>query len=84
MFDYPAKIEYKSFLPGRRILVISDIHGNLPFLIALLKKVGCQIVQGYYFSRPMPVAEYEAYLREHETEDLHRIICEIKEKEQLL
>ena len=40
MFDYPAKIEYKSFQPDRRILVISDIHGNLPFLIALLKKVG--------------------------------------------
>lgn len=52
--------------------------------LELLKKVGCQIVQGYYFSKPMPVAEYEEYLKEHETEDLHRIIYEIKEKEQLV
>ena len=28
------------FEPGRRIVAISDIHGNLPFLKGLLKKIG--------------------------------------------
>ena len=29
-----------------------------------LKKMGCDIVQGYYFSRPIPAAEYERFLIE--------------------
>ncbi len=35
--------------------------------IELLKKIGCNIVQGYYYSKPLPVGEYERYisLREH-------------------
>ena len=36
----PAKILPLRFAPGRRILVISDIHGNLPYFDALLKKAG--------------------------------------------
>ena len=27
----------------------------------LLKQIGCDYVQGYYFSRPLPVAEFEAF-----------------------
>ena len=26
----------------------------------LLKKLGCTIVQGYYFSKPIPASEFEA------------------------
>ena len=40
MFDGPARIETLTVDSGRRILVISDIHGNLPFFRGLLKKTG--------------------------------------------
>lgn len=29
-----------------------------------LKELGCDIVQGYYFSKPVPAPEFEAFLRE--------------------
>ena len=32
--------------------------------LELLKKLGCENIQGYYFYRPMPVADYEKILRE--------------------
>ena len=28
------------FEPGRRIIAVSDIHGNLPFFLALMDKIG--------------------------------------------
>ncbi len=34
-----ALVQRPVFEPGRRILAVSDIHGNLPFFEALLKKV---------------------------------------------
>ena len=33
--------------------------------VAELKRMGCDIIQGYYYSRPLPAAEYEAFVREH-------------------
>lgn len=33
--------------------------------LAYLRLQGCDEVQGYYFSRPLPVAELEEYLRQH-------------------
>ena len=30
-----------------------------------LKTMGCDIVQGYYFSRPVPAAEFEVFLLDH-------------------
>ena len=30
-----------------------------------LKKMGCDFIQGYYFSRPLPADEFVAFIREH-------------------
>ncbi len=30
----------------------------------LLKKLGCDVIQGYYFSRPLPPEEFEKYIEE--------------------
>lgn len=33
----------------------------------MLKEAGCEIVQGYYYSKPIPIEEYEALLKQHMT-----------------
>ena len=33
--------------------------------VSTLKAMGCDIIQGYYFSRPLPTAEFEAYMLEN-------------------
>ena len=38
MFDKAAKIEYLPISPERRVLVIADVHGNLPYLRGVLDK----------------------------------------------
>ncbi|MBQ6464671.1 MAG: metallophosphoesterase [Oscillospiraceae bacterium] len=38
MFDYPARVETLRLPAGRRILVVSDIHGNLPYFRGLLER----------------------------------------------
>ena len=32
--------------------------------VDVLKKLGCDLVQGYYFSKPVPAKEFEAFLNE--------------------
>ena len=32
--------------------------------LALLKDAGCDLVQGYYFSRPLPAAEFEKLIEQ--------------------
>ena len=32
-----------------------------------LKTMGCNVIQGYYFSRPLPAAEFEAFVKKHRT-----------------
>ena len=33
--------------------------------LAFLSSLGCDLIQGYYFSKPLPFAQFEAYLRVH-------------------
>ena len=40
MYDERARVLRPAIEPGRRVLVISDIHANLPYFHGLLKKVG--------------------------------------------
>ncbi len=40
MFDKRAKIESLSLAPERRVLVIADVHGNLPYLRGVLALAG--------------------------------------------
>lgn len=35
----PARVIHPEFAPGRRILAVSDIHGNLPFFRGLLDRI---------------------------------------------
>ncbi len=37
--------------------------------MATLKAMGCDIVQGYYFSRPVPAAEFEVFLNKRRNSD---------------
>ncbi len=38
-----------------------------------LKSMGCDVVQGYYFSRPLPAAEFEEYLKDNGREKAESI-----------
>lgn len=39
LYNSPVKILHPDIAPGRRVLVISDIHANLPYFSGVLKKV---------------------------------------------
>ena len=45
--------------------------------LELLKAIGCRIVQGFYYSRPLPVKEFEKYAKSHTFEDRDVIIDEL-------
>jgi EAL domain-containing protein (putative c-di-GMP-specific phosphodiesterase class I) len=49
--------------------------------VEYLNSVGCDVVQGYYFSKPMSVEEYEGFMEHHESEDIRELIRALKEKE---
>ena len=65
----------------RLVQLILDIAGNLNLQViaegveterqmTMLKKAGCDYVQGYYFSRPLPPDEFEHFIaKENEKED---------------
>ncbi|MCI7108662.1 MAG: EAL domain-containing protein [Spirochaetia bacterium] len=31
--------------------------------VKVLKSLGCDLIQGYYYSKPLPAQEFEEYLR---------------------
>ena len=45
--------------------------------LELLRKVGCRIVQGFYYSRPLTVEQFEKYASDYTFEDIHIIIDEV-------
>ena len=38
--EQPARVQRLRLRPGRRVLVVSDIHGNVPYLEGVLRKAG--------------------------------------------
>jgi EAL domain-containing protein (putative c-di-GMP-specific phosphodiesterase class I) len=49
-----------------------ETEGQLEFL----KAEGCTEVQGYYFSRPLPVEQFEAFMRTRSSSNLTFIPAE--------
>ncbi len=46
--------------------------------VMMLKEAGCQIVQGYYYAKPMSVENFEAFLSTRVYGDIKEIIEEVK------
>lgn len=49
--------------------------------IDFLQNIGCRVVQGYFYSKPMSVEEYEKFMETRESEDIRDLIKELREKE---
>lgn len=47
--------------------------------VEMIKEAGCQIAQGYYYAKPMPVDAFEEFLKEHPYGDMKAIISRVKE-----
>lgn len=47
--------------------------------VEMVKAAGCQMVQGYYFAKPMPVDEFEKYLETYPYGDMKAIITKVKD-----
>ena len=48
--------------------------------LEMLKRVGCQIVQGYYFSKPLSIDDYEEFLKNYTYGDMDEIISRMRAK----
>lgn len=46
--------------------------------VEMVKAAGCQMVQGYYYAKPMPVADFEKYLETYPYGDMKAIIAKVK------
>lgn len=45
--------------------------------VKMLKSVGCQSIQGYFFAKPMSVADYEQFIEGYSNSDMKRIIDDL-------
>jgi len=72
-----ARVQYLSLPPERRTLAVSDIHGNLPYLRALLDKTGFSqrdilLVLGDFVEKGEQSLETLRFLMElHRTHEVH-------------
>ena len=76
----------------RMLEVVVDIaeHLSVPIIaegveteeqLVALKELGCDIVQGYYFSKPVPAAEYELFLIERRALAPEALVPEVPTRE---
>lgn len=52
-----------------------------------LKEEGCDVIQGYFFSRPLSAADFERHMRQHPAKPALEVVgglCEVKGSERLL
>lgn len=49
--------------------------------VEMLKRFGCEMIQGFYYSRPLPVEEYEKFMQTREVEDVHSFIKALQKEE---
>ena len=72
---------------GRLQLYVTSLKpagaGSLYEQFEALKQMGCAVIQGYYFSKPVPAAEFEAFLTEKPEESPHTPKPEEPDREQL-
>ena len=55
--------EEKEYIVSRGKGAAESAAGCFAAKEAALKAMGCDIVQGYYFARPMPAKDFETYLK---------------------
>lgn len=48
--------------------------------VEMIRAAGCQMVQGYYYAKPMPVEDFERYLETYPYGDMKAIIEKVKNK----
>ena len=46
--------------------------------VEMLRRVGCQIVQGYYYSKPLSIEDYEEFLKGYSYGDMDEIISKVR------
>lgn len=47
--------------------------------VEMIKAAGCQIAQGYFYAKPMPVDDFEEFLKKHPYGDMKAIISQVRE-----
>jgi len=47
--------------------------------VEMIRAAGCQMVQGYYYAKPMPVADFEKYLETYPYGDMKAIIKKVRD-----
>ncbi len=47
--------------------------------VEMLKTAGCQMIQGYYFAKPMSINEFEEFLDKYSYGDMRKIITQVRE-----
>ena len=48
--------------------------------VEMVKAAGCQMVQGYYYAKPMPIEDFEKYLETYPYGDMKAIISKVKKQ----
>ena len=47
--------------------------------VEMIRAAGCQMAQGYYYAKPMPVADFEKYLETYPYGDMRAIIKKVRD-----